>query len=82
MGWQRILCMHWEASPVLGSTDLPVTDEIHSVHRLVGKHTHTQLVRRIEVRGRDTGRAPEAARDVPGKTSFRKRGRGGDLPDN
>lgn len=33
--------MHWEASPVLGSTDLPVTDEIHSVHRLVGKHTHT-----------------------------------------
>lgn len=34
--------------------------------------THTQLARRVEVRGREIGRAPKAARDVPGKTSFRK----------
>lgn len=37
--------------------------------------THTQLARRVEVWGRETGRAPKAARDVPGKTSFRKQSR-------
>lgn len=50
--------------------DLLVANENHLVHRLMGKVT--KLARRIEVRVRGPGRAPKAAGDVPGKTSFRK----------